>query len=140
MTSAGSKPVVAKDPAGNNIRYQTDGEPLGEGSGGVVYLARRLPEDERAAADDARRVAIKISNASKWKAYLADEARLLAGLEEHIDEITALGGGGIYRPVRILSGPKPLKVDDSYESELIELEYLGLHQARCYSVSLREET
>lgn len=127
MSSYGSKPIEALDRTGRRVRYQTLGAPLGSGSGGTVFLAVRLPDeaaDEESAADDSRRVAIKLTHIPKWKGYLAEEARLLDGLEARASEVSALGGGRIYRPIRILSGPVPLKVDDSYGSELIELEYL----------------
>lgn len=119
----GSKPIVARARGGREVRYQTNGL-LGEGSGGQVYLAVRLPDQEDAAADDARRVAIKLTNVLKWKGHLAEEAKLLHSLQERDAELVALSRGRVYRPVRILSGKTPYKVDDAYESALIELEYL----------------
>src|SRR6185295_9939681 len=76
MTATGSKHFDAHDRDGRRIRYKTIGDPLGAGSGGTVFLAVRLPdeaEDEEAAADDSRRVAIKLTHAPKWKGFLAEE-------------------------------------------------------------------
>lgn len=126
MTATGSKPIDAHDRNGRRIRYKTIGEPLGSGSCGTVFLAVRLPdeaEDEESAADDSRRVAIKLTHVPKWKGFLAEEARLLDGLQKRADEVSA-ASNDTYRPIRINSGPEPLKVDDAYGSELIELEYL----------------
>jgi serine/threonine protein kinase len=126
MTVTGSKQIDATDYMGRTVRYKTIGEPLGSGSGGTVYLAVRLPDeadDEEAAADDSRRVAIKVAQLPKWQGFLADEARLLHSLGERADEVTAFTEG-IYRPIRIHSGPSPLKMTDALGSSLIELEYL----------------
>jgi serine/threonine protein kinase len=122
-TTPGSMQIVARDSRGHEVRYQTDGEPLGEGSGGIVWLAKRLPNQDEAGAEDARRVAIKMTKATKWKGYLAEEAKLLAALQACEAELLRLTGG-MYRPVRVLSGRDPLNVDDAYQSALIELEYL----------------
>lgn len=124
MSNSGNTPIVARDRKGREIRYLTQGEPLGAGSGGTVYLAVRLPDVEDAGAEDARRVAIKLTNVPKWKGYLAEEARLLDGLQEDAEQVVKASRGTVYRPVRIHSGPVPLKVDDNYGFELIELEYL----------------
>jgi serine/threonine protein kinase len=124
MSDTGSKPIVAKDQRNLEVRYQTQGEPLGAGSGGVVYLAVRMPDSQDSGADDARRVAIKVTHVPEWKTRLADEARLLHTLQENAETIVKRSGSTVYRPIRIGSGPTPLKVDDSYGSELIELEYL----------------
>ncbi len=98
------------------------GESLGVGAGGPVFLAVRLPDeggDEEAAADDSRRVAIKVAHARQWKDYLAEEARLLHAIGLRADK-----RGETFRPIRIYSGPKPLKIDDAIGGALIELEYL----------------
>ncbi|MCB9706167.1 MAG: protein kinase [Myxococcales bacterium] len=124
MSNHGSTPIVARDRKGREVQYQTRGEPLGSGAGSLVYLATRLPGLEQAAADDARLVAVKITTAPKWKGHLADEARLLDDLQSRADVVVARSGGAVFRPIRILSGPTPLTVDDNYKSELIELEYL----------------
>ena len=124
MSQQGSTQIVATDKQGRNYRYQTDGEPIGSGSGGQVFLARRLPDTEDAAADDTRRVAIKVTQSPKWKSYLAEEARLLHGLQQQEDQLVERTGSGMYRTVRLQSGPEPLIVDDPYRSLLIELEYL----------------
>lgn len=124
MSNHGSTPIVARDRKGREVQYQTRGEPLGSGAGSSVYLATRLPGLEQAAADDARLVAVKITTVPKWKGHLADEARLLDDLQSRADAVVALSGGAVFRPIRILSGPTPLTVDDNYKSELIELEYL----------------
>ncbi len=129
MTSTGSKTIEAVDHTGRRVRYKTIGEPLGSGAGGTVHLATRFPdeaEDEEAAADDSRRVAIKVAFVPKWKGHLADEARLLHRLGQQADKIGAQWGG-IFRPIRIYSGPNLLKVEvDNAINEwgLIELEYL----------------
>jgi serine/threonine protein kinase len=122
-TTPGSMQIVARDHHGLEVRYQTDGEPLGEGSGGTVWLARRLPGADDAAADEARRVAIKMTRATKWKGYLAEEAKLLFALQAREADLVKKTGG-MYRPVRLLSGHEPLRVEDLYASALIELEYL----------------
>ncbi|RKG86866.1 hypothetical protein D7W82_15185 [Corallococcus sp. CA049B] len=124
MSQKGSTQIVATDKLGRSYRYQTDGEPIGVGSGGQVFLARLLPDTADAAADEARRVAIKVTQSPKWKTYLAEEARLLHRLQQEEDQLVARTGGGTYRLVRIQSGPEPLEVDDPYRSALIELEYL----------------
>lgn len=124
MSNIGSKPIIAKDPQGRVVRYQTQGEPLGAGSGGTVYLALRMPDTEEAGADDARRVAIKLTHNPEWKVHLRREARLLHDLQQHASEILNRSKCSVFRPIRITSGPNPLTVDDSYGSELIELEYL----------------
>ncbi|MEZ4361607.1 MAG: protein kinase [Kofleriaceae bacterium] len=127
MTATGSKTIEAEDQSGRRFRYKTIGEPLGSGSGGVVHLATRLPdeaEDEEAAADDSRRVAIKMTFVPKWKGHLADEAQLLHRLGQQADAIGAKWGG-TFRPIRIYSGPKPLRVVNMpVEGGVIELEYL----------------
>ncbi|NMO20606.1 protein kinase [Pyxidicoccus fallax] len=124
MSQQGSTQIVATDKQGRSYRYQTDGEPIGVGSGGQVFLARRLPDTADAAADEVRRVAIKVTQSPKWKTYLAEEARLLHRLQEQEDQLVSHMGGGTYRLVRIHSGPEPLTADDPYRSSLIELEYL----------------
>ncbi len=129
MTSTGSKTIEALDHTGRRVRYKTIGEPLGSGAGSTVHLATRLPdeaEDEEAAADDSRRVAIKVAFVPKWKGHLADEARLLHRLGQQADKIGAQWGG-TFRPIRIYSGPNLLKVEVANainELGLIELEYL----------------
>ena len=124
MTTTASRPIDAVDSRGGRRRYQTEGEPLGSGSGGVVYSAKRLPVGENRAADDTRRVAVKITHDPKWIPRLQDEAKLLHRLQSDEKMLMEVSGGGVYRPVRILSGPHPLKIDDSYGSQAIELEYL----------------
>jgi serine/threonine protein kinase len=122
MSTQGSRPIVAVDKKGRERRYQTD-TLLGSGASGEVHLARKLPGAEQALADETRRVAIKLTYTMKWKGYLATEARLLHALQEKADEIVKATGGTLYRPVRILSGPEPLSVDDG-RGALLELEYL----------------
>lgn len=122
MTTS-SKPVVARTPDGKSIRYQTEAE-LGEGAGGKVFRALRLPDDEDAGADEARRVAIKLSHKPVWKGHLADEARILCELQSRSDELVKTTNSGLYRPVRIRSGAKPYEVKDTFDYALIELEYL----------------
>lgn len=122
MTTS-SKPVLAKNRDGKSVRYQTE-VILGEGAGGTVFRALRLPDNEDAGADEARRVAIKLSRTIKWKGYLAEEARILSELQSRADELVSSTKSGLYRPVRIRSGDQPLDVEDAYGSALIELEYL----------------
>ena len=129
MSNSGSKPIVARDRKGREIQYQTRGGPIGTGAGSMVYQATRLSGEEQAesrlvAADESRLVAIKVVHAPKWKGHLAEEARILDELQGQADDIVARSRGTVYRPIRIHSGPTPLKVVDNYDSELIELEYL----------------
>jgi serine/threonine protein kinase len=115
-----SKPIIAVDrKRKREVRYQTK-ERLGEGASGRVYAAVRLPDGADVAADDARRVAIKLSYTMKWKGHLADEARLLDQLQRTAPV------DGTWRPVRVLSGPEPLEVEvhGGDPAALIELEYL----------------
>jgi len=124
MTDNASRPIDAIDSRRGRHRYQTEGEPLGSGSGGVVYSAKRLPVGQDRAADDTRRVAIKITHDPAWKPRLKEEAKLLYRLLSKEKQVIEASGGTVFRPVRILSGPHPLKVDDAYGSLAIELEYL----------------
>lgn len=88
--SQGSVPINARDSKGRIFRYQRD-EPIGSGASGQVYKARRMPDvssegADAPAADDVRRVALKMTDVPKWKAHLADEARLLHQIRESSGE------------------------------------------------------
>jgi serine/threonine protein kinase len=122
-TPTAIRKITAKDTSGREFHYVTKGEPLGAGTGGVVWLATRLPsEPGEVAADDSRLIAIKLSNTPKWKGYLAEEACILEAMQAH-EVSLVMRTGGIYRPVR-LERHGHFVTDDAYESWLIELEYL----------------
>ena len=55
-------------------------------------LAVYRQQGDDASAEDARRVALKISTAPKWQGHLADEARLLQKLQDNMDDILARSG------------------------------------------------
>lgn len=119
--SQGSVPINARDSKGRIFRYQRD-EPIGSGASGQVYKARRMPDvssegADAPAADDVRRVALKMTDVPKWKAHLADEARLLHQIRES-------SGEGGQRIVQIQSGPQPLEMEGAFDFAIIELEYL----------------
>lgn len=127
-TDTGSRPIVARDPSSNKeYRYQTDLTLLGSGASGEVLLARRLPSDEGddRFADDARKVALKMVFAPKWKAYLVEEARLLKKLQRVAEERGRADRTFVHRLVRIGAEGQVLNVDASIgKPSLIELEYL----------------
>ena len=121
MEAPGSRPIVAHGNDGREYHYQTDGPAIPGGSG-EVYLARRLPREVDASAEETRRVAIKLTHSPRWKSRLVDEARLLEKLQREV--MPKLPEGSTYRLVQIHSGPEPLRVEDHYQSALLELEYL----------------
>jgi serine/threonine protein kinase len=110
--------IVARDarkPEALEVRYQIERE-LGAGSGSTVYQALRLPSQEDAAADESRRVALKISTSPRWKGRLTDEAAILKKLSENQRNrrVVHIGAEG-----RVLQAQSALG-----DIWMIELEYL----------------
>jgi serine/threonine protein kinase len=139
-TDNGSRPIVAREArTGLEHRYQTDRE-LGEGASGQVFLARRLPSDDERFADDARKVALKVVYAPKWKGYLAEEAKHLLRLQKAADERALLERNFVNRLVRIgLEGA--VLEDRDRGASIIELEYLdGVTLAQWYENEWRRRT
>ena len=124
-TDTGSRPFVARNPkTGQELRYQTD-QLLGTGGSGQVYLARRLPSDDDRFADEARKVALKVVHSPKWKGYLAEEARLLAKLQQDAERRSRGDRSFVHRLVRIGADGDVLEMDEGVgKASLIELEYL----------------
>lgn len=124
-----TKRIVARQ--GDDEIHYLRFEWLGDGAGGNVYKAQRLPSDSslgdsHPGADEVRLVAVKLARKLEWVERLDQEARFLYELEQQEPKALEHSNTTVYRIVRINSGPDPyvIRHPSGRTQKLIELEYL----------------